>query len=225
MSDHQFHEALQGGVAYVLRQGDLGYPLHILMLHGWSGDERVMWVLESVLPGEAPVASLRGIFSLDANSFQWTNQKASIHTAMSDFDPAIGAIKRTISTLEGKHGFDPGRLVLMGFSQGSALCFALAEQLSPPPLAVIALAGYLPQGKSSQVADVPVFWGHGKMDALVPVERARNDVELLDSIGTQVHYCEADVGHKLGIECTRGLKGWLKKLESRASSSGSERRS
>ncbi|MDF1500717.1 MAG: dienelactone hydrolase family protein [Anaerolineales bacterium] len=212
MSDHKFHEGPAGGVPYILREGDESYPLHVLMLHGWSGDERVMWVLESVLPEQAPVASLRGRFPLNGQGFQWTDQQASIQTTMQDFSEAIDAVEETIAKLTDEHRFDPDRLVLMGFSQGAALCFALAESLETQPKAVVVLAGYYPEGTPDKIAEIPVYWGHGTRDELVPVERARRDVEKLESEAAKVHFCETDVGHKLGIECTRGLKRWLKAL-------------
>lgn len=212
MSDHRFYEAPSNGAAYGFRAGNKTHPLHILMLHGWSGDERVMWVLESVLPEQAPVASLRGVFPLERNGYQWTHQAASIDTKAADFSGAIEAVQWTLERLTEKHGFDPERLVLMGFSQGAALSFALAENLDHSPRAIVALAGYRPIGSNDLVKDVPIFWGHGTQDVLVPIERARDDVSKLERLGAKVNYCEADVGHKLGIECTRGLKHWFETL-------------
>ena len=132
---------------------------------------------------------------------------------MEDFKPAISAVDQTLETLGNEHAFDREKLVLMGFSQGAALCFALAETLQTTPKAVIALAGYYPEGEPGRIAQIPVFWGHGIRDELVPVERAREDVKMLEDLGANVQYCETDVGHKLGIECTRGLKNWLRNLD------------
>lgn len=212
MSEHQFHSGPAAGVPYVIRAGERDYPLHLLMLHGWGGDEKVMWVLESVLPEAAPTAALRGLFPIDGDGYEWTNREASIHTAMTDFDSAQKAVAATLETLSVEHGFDPQRLVLMGFSQGAALSFALVEGLEKVPRAVVALAGYLPDGENTKIAQIPVFWGHGVEDELVPIERARKDVNTLKAMGTEIQYCEADVGHKLGIECTRGLRRWLVEL-------------
>lgn len=213
MSEKEHHEASRGGLAYVLREGQNAYPLHILMLHGWSGNERVMWVLESVLPEEAPVASLRGRFALNGGSYQWTEARASIKTKMGDFAEAVSAVEQTLTVIAEEGSFDAERLVLMGFSQGAALCFALAESLDTPPKALIALAAYYPEGEPNRITEIPVYWGHGLQDELVPIERARRDVDRLKEQGADVHFCETDVGHKLGIECTRGLKTWLRGLE------------
>jgi phospholipase/carboxylesterase len=212
VSETVVHEATDGGLAYILREGERSYPLHILMLHGWSGDERVMWVLESVLPDEAPVVSLRGLYPLGADGYQWTDRRASTKTSMQDLAPAGDAVQATLAVLTERHAFDSARVVPMGFSQGSALSFALAESLEQSPRALIALAGYYPDGHPHRISKIPIYWGHGLRDELVPIERARQDVERLQGIGASVHYCETDVGHKLGIECTRGLKEWLAEL-------------
>lgn len=41
------------------------------------------------------------------------------------------------------------------------------------------------------------------------VERARGDAERLRGSGAGVAFSESDVGHKLGLECTHGLRFWL----------------
>ena len=108
-----------------------------------------------------------------------------------------------------QHELDLGRTVFVGFSQGSALAFLLAERQSMCPAAVVSLAGYLPGGDLAQLNGLPVFWGHGSQDQTIPVSRARLDVQRLEDLGAEVRYCEAEVGHKVGVECMRGLKGWL----------------
>lgn len=216
MSEKSFFEAPEGGVSYIYRAGDRAYPLHFLMLHGWGGDERAMWVLESVLPPEAPVVSLRGCFPINHDGYQWTEKPASIKINMDDFSSATQAIETTLEVLRDRHQIHSHRPLLMGFSQGAALSFTLAESLKREPYAVICMAGYYPRGPSNRIVDLPVFWGHGIRDDHVPVERARKDVERLKSLGAKVQYCEADVGHKLGIECVHGLGHWLSGLENTA---------
>jgi phospholipase/carboxylesterase len=212
VTDKEFHEAPEGGVPYILRSGQRDDPLHIIMLHGWTGDERVMWVLETVLPASAPIVSLRGLFPVDNAGFQWTNRPASLQISMQDFSAALGAVQATLSDLVKRSAFNSERLVLMGFSQGAALSFALAEGLEDAPKGLISLAGFLPDGPTNRIARTPIFWGHGIRDNHVPIARAREDVRKLKSSGAKIQYCEADVGHKLGVECTRGLQTWLSEL-------------
>jgi predicted esterase len=89
---------------------------------------------------------------------------------------------------------------------------------------VVSLAGFVPDGfevrAGARLAGVPVYWGHGTKDDQVPVQRARRDVSRLRQAGLDVTYCEADVGHKLGADCLRGLKGWFFEGSARHGSPG-----
>jgi phospholipase/carboxylesterase len=97
----------------------------------------------------------------------------------------------------------------MGFSQGAALAFAATFLGRLQPAGIVSLAGFLPQGELKNVKDLPIYWGHGISDTLVPIERAREAVLMLKRAGADVVLCEAGVGHKVGLECTRGLKEWF----------------
>jgi phospholipase/carboxylesterase len=202
-------EAPVGGVAVRLREPQKDGGPHILMLHGWSGDAKVMWVLESVLPAEAFLVAARGIHPLPMGGYHWSDSPASTQVGFNDFEPAVAALKTTLHALRSSHGFGRHPFLLMGFSQGAALSFAAARD-GMGTAGIIALAGFVPYGDLQGFEDLPIFWGHGSHDELVPVERAREDVKRLLDAAAMVHFCEADVGHKLGIECTRGLKYWLR---------------
>jgi predicted esterase len=114
-----------------------------------------------------------------------------------------------VDDLERRFELDRTHLVFMGFSQGAALAFAGAALGILHPTALISLAGYLPEGDIRLLRGSRVFWGHGLRDDLVPITRAREDVAKLRSVGADVQYCETDIGHKLGVECARGLNLWL----------------
>jgi phospholipase/carboxylesterase len=73
------------------------------------------------------------------------------------------------------------------------------------------LAGFVPGGVESLVAARPLeakpfFIAHGTQDELVPIERARQSIAVLEAAGAQVTYCEAEVGHKVSADCLRALK-------------------
>ncbi len=203
-------DAPAGGVPTLLRetQGERLSP-SVLMLHGWSGDEKVMWVLESVLPSESNLASPRGIYPIATGGYQWSEAPASTKVGFKDFEQAVTALGITLEMLSHAHNFGGGPTLLMGFSQGAALAFA-AHRAGVKAEGIIALAGFVPFGDLRGLESTPVFWGHGRKDELVPIERARQDVRRLLDAGAEVQFCEADVGHKLGIECTRGLKQWIR---------------
>jgi len=44
---------------------------------------------------------------------------------------------------------------------------------------------------------------------MVPVERARSSIEILEQAGANVTYCEDDVAHKVSVNCLRALKDFF----------------
>ena len=76
------------------------------------------------------------------------------------------------------------------------------------------LAGFVPSGLEDVIAQRPlagknIFVAHGTQDEMVPIDRARMSIELLEQAGAQVTYCEDEVGHKLSITCLRALEDYL----------------
>jgi phospholipase/carboxylesterase len=89
--------------------------------------------------------------------------------------------------------------------------------------AVVGLSGFLPDGvmpyiREHPLIDKPIFVTHGTQDELVPIERARRSVELLQEAGAQVTFCEDDVGHKLSADCFQGMQRFFALLQKNLSS-------
>ena len=189
------------------REGDDPRAPLIVLLHGLTGDENVMWIFEPAFPASARLLALRAPFARPGGGFSWIDPE---HGPMPDIpafaDAAHAIADAAAETLRG----EPDRsLVLAGFSQGAALALSAAALGILHPDAVVALAGILPPGDLTRLPSVPIFWAHGKKDVVVPVERARRDVERLRQAGASLTYCEADTGHKLGAECFQGLRQWF----------------
>lgn len=209
MSEPRQAESEATGLPYLIRAArDPGEPSFV-MLHGLTGDEKVMWVLESALPSESLIVSPRAPHRAAEGGHSWIEKSVGQSADMADFEPAIDLLEDWFLELDKSASLELGQTYFVGFSQGAALAFALAASGEVRPAGVIALAGFLPEGDISGLASVPVYWGHGSKDEIVTPERARVDIDRLESMGTRVRYCEAEVGHKVGVECMRGLKDWL----------------
>jgi phospholipase/carboxylesterase len=192
------------------READgLHAPL-VILLHGLSGDEDVMWVFEPAFPRAAGLLALRAPFAFPGGGYSWVDPEHGPMPAIPAFADAAQAIARAVS--EAQHGGSARALVLAGFSQGAALALSAVALGRMRPAAVVALAGILPAGDLAGLKPVPIFWAHGQRDEVVPVERARRDAERLRQAGASLTYCEADVGHKLGAECFKGLQQWFASL-------------
>ena len=185
----------------------------LVLLHGLTGDEKVMWIFADRFPKEYLILSPRGLFDSPLGGYSWRPEKTERLPVIEDFYNAVDALKDLLT----KENFPSGifsTVSLAGFSQGAALAYAFAL-LNPGVVdRVMGLAGFLPDGVGELVEQQPlsgksIFVAHGTRDELVPVWRARQAVELLTRAGAQVTYCEDDVGHKLSLGCFRGLESFF----------------
>ncbi|MGA9193029.1 MAG: hypothetical protein WBZ24_14970 [Anaerolineales bacterium] len=196
-------------LAYRLRPATHPGVPSFLLLHGFGGDEDVLWVIESALPQGGLIASPRAPFAAEGGGYAWVESHLGPGRSFHDFDPARQALKRWMESLAARHELAPDETYLIGFSQGSALAFSMSALGDVKPRGLAALAAYLPKGELTGLKGLPIFWSHGTQDDRVPIDRARRDVERLREAGADIDYCESDTGHKVGIECMRALKAWL----------------
>jgi len=198
-----------------LRRPSSGDPEQIiLMLHGWTGDEQVMWVFAKRLPQNALILAPRGLYETPLGGYGWHPFKSKVWPWVDDFIPAIQALEGLLSDEQLTKSGIP-KVSAVGFSQGAALVYAYAL-LRPFRFDSLAgLSGFLPEGaealaRNKPLAEKRVFIAHGTQDELVPVSRARKSVELLQIAGAQVTYCEDEVGHKLSTSCFNGLEAFFR---------------
>lgn len=190
------------------------HPVMVL-IHGWTGDETSMWIFANRLPKDQLLIAPRGLYGAPLGGYSWNTSHEGSWTPVEMFQPAVEALVDLLTPrnfAEGK--FDSFRLA--GFSQGAALAYTLAIYHPRRIISIAGLSGFLPVGAEELAAsrplqEKPVFVAHGTEDDLVPVERARHSVAVLESAGAQVTYCEDEVGHKLSANCFRGLEGFFRK--------------
>ena len=127
---------------------------------------------------------------------------------------SLGAVHRLVDR-EVERGIAPGRIVLMGFSQGCAMTL-LAGLRYPERLAGLAgLSGYLPLAATTAAerhaanADVPVFLAHGSADPVIPIARGRASRDALVALGHAVEWHEYAMPHSVCAEEVGDLNRWL----------------
>jgi len=118
--------------------------------------------------------------------------------------------------LVARHGTDPARTFLLGFSQGAAL--ALEVALTRPDLvrgAVLHSGGVLP-GLEARMAPpealvrLELLVLHGVDDDVVPVERGRKVRDLVAPLlGDRLTYREHDAGHFVTQATLDDAAAWL----------------
>lgn len=199
-------------------EGEDPAPL-LLLIHGWTGNENVMWIFTSHLSSRYLILSPRGLYSAPEGGYGWEPHSQPGAPKVEDFRPAVDDLLCLLDDLSAgdycsllniAHP-DFLKFNILGFSQGAALAYTLAL-LHPERVQRLAgLAGFLPVDAASLVdsrplLDKPVFIAHGRLDKRVPVERARAAVSLLEKAGANVSYCEEQIGHKLAASCFNRLE-------------------
>ncbi len=197
--------------------GDGPYPV-LIMLHGWTGDENSMWVFTPRLPKNALMVAPRGLFTAKTAGYSWHPEISKPWPWIADFQAAVDKLINTISSPNFPDG-DFSQLHLLGFSQGTAFAYSLALMYPERITSLAGLSGFLPDGVAPWISPgrlkgMPVFVAHGTKDELVPVEKARQSVDLLEKAGASVTYCEDDVGHKLSAKCFHGLEAFYQRNSS-----------
>ncbi len=94
-----------------------------------------------------------------------------------------------------ERGVPTERIVLAGFSQGGAIALSAGLRHAQPLAGIVALSTYLPlhealaSERSAANAHIPIFWGHGSADPVVPLalgEMSRQWLQALDYPSTGI---------------------------------------
>ncbi len=192
----------------------------LLLLHGWTGDENSMWIFARNFPADMWIAAPRGPHAVREGGYSWRapasprDQDWGLPT-LSDLKPAAESLIRLVDDVSASVGVDATQFDVAGFSQGGALTNVLALLYPQRIRKAAVLAGFMPGGvhallERHVLAGKHFFVAHGSKDGLVPLERARAAIELLEQGGAQVTFCEAEVGHKVSVDCLRGLEAYFK---------------
>ena len=195
-----------------------GQPRHglIVMLHGLSGDENVMWIFEHALPRSATVIAPRALYASELGGYSWVRSVVRDDLDGADFHEAIDNLSRLVNEVIPLYQVDPQRVILMGFSQGAALSYALSLAQPDRLRGVIALAGFLPQHSSTPLRSaqsaLPYYLIiHGTHDEAVPIDRARAARSVLEGYGAAVECHEHHVGHKVSAQGMQEMARWIDK--------------
>lgn len=190
-----------------------------LMLHGWTGDETVMWVFADRIPARFLKIAPRGLYPAPHGGYSW---QPGLHKGWPDYEELRPTAAKLLQFVDDMRAVpelreaDFERINLMGFSQGAALSYTFALTYPQRVRSVVGLAGFLPNNVSPLVTvqplmGIPVFIAHGTQDTVVPVPRARQAVELIERAGAQVTYCEDQVEHKLGTTCFQAMQAFIER--------------
>ena len=199
-----------------VRPAHVEHPRLLVLIHGWTGDENSMWVFARGLSTDHWMVAPRAPYLAEPSGFSWRPHQPGTfgRPRFEVLRPAVDGLIRLIDEYSASVKVDALQFDLAGFSQGAAMV-NLAGMLYPHRVRKMGvLAGFVPAGLDELIAQKPldgknIFVAHGTQDQLVPIDRARASIELLEQAGAQVTYCEDEVGHKVSANCLRAFEHYL----------------
>lgn len=202
-----------------VRESTQSSPRLLLLIHGLTGDENVMWVFAQNLPDYYWMIAPRALYpsGMEQGGYSWYPPESVTENrpGMEQLRPAAQALMDMVDEYAASAGLDSDRLDLIGFSQGAALCSALAFLYPQRIRKVGMLAGFAPGGVESFLSRRPLdgksfFLAHGRRDETVGIEEARVAATILEEAGAQVTFCEDDVAHKVSVTCLRAMRDFFR---------------
>ncbi len=190
----------------------------LLLLHGWTGDERSMWQFTKNLPADYAIIAPRAPYpaQVDKSGYSWREIKpetwgsptlAELHLSADNLVFLVDNWLASVKIVSTK--FD-----VIGFSQGGALALTLAALYPKRINKIGALSGFVPLGvdeilKPDLLNKIRFFWAHGTEDEMISFERGRASIKMLENAGAKVHLCQAKIGHKVSKNCRHALSDFF----------------
>jgi phospholipase/carboxylesterase len=206
-----------------VRPAETENPRLLVMIHGLTGDENSMWVFARRFSSNYWIIAPRAPHPANPQGFSWRSNPLSIEEAQRDLSkrpgldallPSAEALIKLIDEYSASVKVEAGQFDAIGFSQGAAMVNVLG-MLYPQRVGKMGiLAGFAPSGLDAYIngrvlEGKQIFVAHGTQDEMVPIDRARASIELLEKAGASIIYCEDEVGHKLSSNCLRALEDYL----------------
>jgi phospholipase/carboxylesterase len=194
-----------------------GRPMFVC-IHGWGSNERDLADMMKYVAPYNDFASLRAPFTLSdtgAGAYSWFHD--SVPTG-ADLDRDIFAAATAIDGWVEANIPAERAVVPIGFSQGGALAIHLLRINPERYRAVISLSGFLAPGKVKGSApaderlaerDIPVFYGYGKNDTVIPKYELFATSAWLDEHSWLTAKSYPGLDHSVSLEEFSDLRQWL----------------
>jgi len=208
-------------LSYVIREPRRPSPRPplLVLLHGVGADERDLLPLAEAFDPRFLCASIRGPYETPPMGHAWYSIDWRTSPPAHDLAQAEESRKALcafLPELVARHGTDPARTFVLGFSQGAAV--ALEVALTRPDLvrgAVLHSGGVLPglearMAPAAELARLDALVLHGREDDVVPLARGRAVRDLLAPLlGERLTYREHDAGHFVTQATLDDAAAWL----------------
>ncbi len=185
----------------------------LLLLHGTGGDEGDLVPLgRALLPGAA-LLSPRGRV-LERGMPRFFRRLAEGVFDQEDLARRTDELAAFLQGAATRYGFDPGRVVAVGFSNGANIAASLLLRHPGRLRGAVLLSPMVPFEPEPEpdLGGTPVFIGAGKADPIAPPAQAERLAQLLRAAGAQVTLHWHPSGHTLTPDEVDAARLWLQQI-------------
>jgi phospholipase/carboxylesterase len=197
----------------------------VIALHGHGAHgQDLIGLAPHLAGGRALWICPQAEFPVEPNyyGYTWFKRDAAGQRAAEEPARAIEAVRAFIDEAYARYPVDPARVVLLGFSQGGMLAYRIALSTPRRFVGLAALSTGLAadqaealrssEGGLDGIGELPVLVQHGLEDPMISIDRARESLEHLKSLGAAPEYHEYPMGHAIGQDSAADLSRWLERV-------------
>ncbi len=191
----------------------------LLLLHGYGSNEQDLFSFAQELNDNLLIVSAQAPLELGFNSYAWyTINFNNDGDNFSDIPEAINARKKIadfIDEIQNTYKIKPEKTILLGFSQGTILSYAIALNYPEKVQKVIALSGYINEKlltenlENKNYNSLDFFISHGTVDQVIPINWAKKAPDFLQNLGIKSIFKTYPIGHGVSPPNFFDFKKWL----------------
>ena len=205
---------MSGELSFVHRfvPGEVG-DMTLLLLHGTGGDENDLLPLGQELAPGAAILSPRGKVS-EYGAPRFFRRLAEGVFDMEDLVFRTHELAGFVGAASKEYGFDPAKLVAVGYSNGANIAASLIL-LHPGLLkAAVLFRAMVPLEPDAtlDLSNMPIFIAAGRQDQMIPPDNTQRLADMLREAGASVDLRWRDTGHALTYEEVGEAKEWISEI-------------
>jgi len=192
----------------------------IIAIHGWGASAHDLIGLAPIFDGgRSLVLCPQGPLAFQAGpgrvGYSWFPLRSGAPTDPAEVRKGAEALERFLDEALSAYPVDRRKIVLLGFSQGGVMAYALALRNPAAYAGLVALSSWLPDAMAESIpaspdlANLQTLVIHGTRDPMISIDRARESRDALAKLGVPASYREYEMGHEINPDALQQLIGWL----------------